>query len=174
MKLYNLIFIFLSFTCYSQKIEWTTDTKLTPSDFKGSVPNIISEEAAGSMLSIEYKILSKSIWTGNIKIKVIPTFDTEESWIKPEYISESLMNHEQRHFEILKFYSEKLQKIVNKEIKGIVDYNKKFQEIYDKNYAEYMKFQTKFDAETDHGANIEMQNKYDKIIEEMLNSCNCN
>lgn len=35
-----------------------------------------------------------------------------------------------------------------------------------------MKFQTKFDAETDHGANIEMQNIYDKIIEEMLNSCN--
>jgi len=173
MKVHYILFCLFSIFCYSQKIEWSPKTKLNSSDFKGIILNEIDDKAASSMLSIEYKIVSTSIWTGKIKLKISPTFDSSLSWIKPENISENLLNHEQKHFDIAKIFSEKIQSLVNNKIKGTKDFNDSFQKIYDEIYDEYYEFQKKYDAETKHGTDIKAQENYDALISELLKNCNC-
>lgn len=172
MKFLNLILIFASVICFAQKIEWNYKNKLTANDFKGEIPIINSQEAAGSMITLEYKIISSSIWNGKIKIKIYPTFDTSLSWIEPNSISERLINHEQKHFDIAQIYSEKLQKIVNEKIKNTKEFNTNFKKFYDEIYDEYYKFQSIYDLETEHGKNIEIQKNYDNLIDQMLNNYN--
>ena len=129
---------FLSNLIYSQeKINYQ---KLEFSDFLAKVPDSLDEYstyAAISMISIESKIVKNSVWTGKIKIEIYPTFSKNESWIKENQKTKELLNHEQRHFDIAKIFSNKLQKIVDKRIKNIKDYNENFQNLYDEIYAEY-------------------------------------
>ncbi|MBT0549843.1 DUF922 domain-containing protein [Riemerella anatipestifer] len=172
MRILNFLLIFVSLSCFAQKIEWTEGYKLTPSDFGGKNPNIQTEKAAGSMISLEYRVLSTSIWTGKIKVKIFPTFDRETSWIQQEYISDYLLNHEQKHFDIAKIYADKLQKIVNENIKTTEDFNENFQRLYNDIYDEYYAFQLTYDLETNHGLNIAKQKDYDLKISELLKNCN--
>ena len=124
MKTLNFLLIFFSFFGFAQKIEWNNQYKLKSQDFNGEIPKVESEKSAGSMITLEYKILSTSIWTGKIKVKIYPTFDTTISWIKPQHISEKLLNHEQKHFDIAQIFASKLQKIVDKSIKNTKDFMK--------------------------------------------------
>lgn len=172
MKILNLILIFTSLFCFAQKIEWTNQYKLKSQDFNGKISTIDSEKVAGSMVNMEYRILSTSIWTGKIKVKIFPTFDTTISWINPQFISENILNHEQRHFDIAQFFALKLQKVVDRSVKSTKDFNEIFEKIYNENYREYEEFQTKYDLYTAHGTILKIQEKYDTIISEMLKNCN--
>ena len=172
MKTFKLIFFLFSSFYFAQKIEWKNDYNLIANDFQGSIPKTETDEVAGSMINIEYKILSTSIWTGKVKIRIYPTFAPSISWIKSEHISKKLLNHEQKHFDIAQIYSLKLQKLVDKRIKNTNEFNELFKNLYNENYNEYSKFQEKYDLETEHGTIQEQQDKYDKLIEDMLKNCN--
>lgn len=164
-----LIIIMNSSILFSQNIEWLPSQKLTFANFKGNIPeDSKNTEAAGSMVGIQYTIISTSIWTGKINIKISAFFDSEKSWVKKEFLSDYLLNHEQKHFDIAEAFKLKLQKIVDKEIKGTKDYNNKFQKIYEDIYSQYYEFQNKYDIETNHGKNIEKQKEYDILITKML------
>ena len=160
----------LSKLIYSQeKIKYQ---KLEFSDFLGKVPDSLNEYskfAAVSMISIESKIVKNSVWNGKIKIEIYPMFSKNESWIRENQKTKELLNHEQRHFDIAKIYSNKLQKIINKRIKNIKDYNENFQNLYDEIYNEYFDYQTKYEEITDRGLNFESQKLIDKEIDEKLN-----
>lgn len=54
------------------------------------------------------------------------------------------------------------------EIKGSKDFSQKFQKMYDDLYDEHFLFQTKYEVDTDNGRDAENQEKYNKLIEEML------
>ncbi|QBA21003.1 DUF922 domain-containing protein [Chryseobacterium indologenes] len=170
--MYKLFIVFLlsSQTLLSQAIQWSTDRKL---DFKDFAPPTHEEDnstGAESYIGIDYKIVSNSIWTGKIKIKIDAIFYSEKSWVNKKYIANShILNHEQKHFDIAHVFADKLQNIINSQIKGTKDYNDNFQKLYDENFVEYSAFQVRYDLETEHGANLEQQNKYNDIIESMVN-----
>lgn len=179
MKL-NFFFIFFLFsfsqTFSSQAIEWSPDRKLNFNDFKGNMPlktNVddTNFEIAGEVIAeIKYKIVSTSIWTGNIKVKIYAVLDTEKCWINKEHISNYVLNHEQKHFDISHIFASKLQNIVNSRIKSVKDFNDNFQKLYDEIYNEESLFQLKYDLETKHGLNVEVQNKYNDIISKMIDT----
>lgn len=167
MKLFVLIFILIYSLVFSQQnIEWSQQKKLSFDDFKGEIG--VSTAAAVSSLIIKPEIVSQSIWTGRIKIKISAIFDTSSSWVKPEFKHVQLLAHEQGHFDIAEIFSRKLQKKVDNEIKSSEDYLDKFQKIYDDLYEEYFQFQTQYEIDTDNGCDGENQKKYENLIQEML------
>lgn len=102
MKL-TLHFIFLFFTqlLFSQAIEWSEERKLNFDDFKRTIFTEDGFSAAESNVAINFRIVSKSIWTGNIKIKIYAVFNSEDSWFRKEQSSNTyVLNHEQKHFDI--------------------------------------------------------------------------
>jgi len=162
-----IVFTTLSSGMFSQqKIEWTEKRKLSFDDFRGEIG--VSMAAAVSSVIIRYEIVSQSIWTGRIKIKIFATFDTSSSWIKPEFKSPRLLAHEQGHFDITEIFSRKLQKKVDAEIKGVKDFSQKFQKMYDDLYNEHYQYQTQYEIDTDNGRHEENQEKYNTLIREML------
>lgn len=150
-----------------KKIEWNLKDKLSFDDFLGKIDDS-SAAAAASAINIEYKIISQSIWTGKIKIRINAVFDRDRSWSKPEFENSQLLAHEQGHFDIAQIFAEKLQKKVNVEIKNSQDFSEKFLTLYDNLYDEYKQFQIKYEIETNYGTDVESQKKYQALIQDML------
>lgn len=170
MKL-TLHFLFLLFTklLFCQAIEWSEDRKLNFNDYKRTTFMEDGFSAAESSIAINFRIVSKSIWTGSIKIYIYAVFNSEDSWFRKEQSSNTyVLNHEQKHFDIAHAFAAHLQKIVDKEVRGVTDFNNNFQRLYDKTFAEYIAFQTKYDLDTGHGSNLEQQIKYNDIISKMI------
>ncbi|WP_123873412.1 hypothetical protein [Chryseobacterium piscium] len=168
MKALFLIFISISSFMFSQKnIEWNQKNRLSFDDFIGEPE--ISSAAAASAINIEYEIISQSIWTGKIKIKIKANFNKEKSWAKPEFKNLQLLAHEQGHFDIAQIFAIYMQRKVNNEIKTSQDFHKKFQIVYDQIYNEYFEFQNKYEIDTNHGSDVPKQDEYDTMIKEKLN-----
>ena len=167
----NFVFILsllLNSFLFSQEIEWQETRKIEFSDFKGKSP-AISNFAANSMISINYKVLSKSIWTGKIKIKIFATFDSEKSWVSLQYLNQNgLLEHEQIHFDIAEFFSRKLSKVLVEKVDSVEKFNRDFQILYDKVYQEYIDFQNLFEEETSYGTNIEKQKIWKERVDNLL------
>ncbi|WP_126652184.1 DUF922 domain-containing protein [Chryseobacterium aureum] len=165
-----IVFLLSSQALLSQAITWSPDRKLDFKDFTNNMPEEDDSKGAESYIEIDYKIVSTSIWTGRIKIKVSATFYPEKSWFNKKYITAGyILNHEQKHFDIAYIFANRLQNIINTKIKGTNDFNNNFQKLYDENFNEYSTFQAKYDSDTEHGANLEQQKIYDTMIEEMIN-----
>jgi hypothetical protein len=167
MKLFLLFFITISSLAFSQEyIGWNQQKKLSFDDFKGEIK--VSTAAAVSSTIIKSDIVSQSVWTGRIKVRISAVFDKSTSWVKKEFMSARLLAHEQGHFDITEIFSRKLQIQVDSQIKGSKDYLHKFEKIYNDLYQEYFEFQTKYEVDTDKGRDAENQEKYNKLIHEML------
>ncbi|WP_139348510.1 DUF922 domain-containing protein [Chryseobacterium sp. JV274] len=165
-----IVFLLSSQTLLSQTIQWSTDRKLNFRDFAHPTHEEDNSTGAESYIGMDYKIVSNSIWTGKIKIKIDAIFYPEKSWINKKYITNNhILNHEQKHFDIAHVFADKLQNVIDSQIKGTKDFNDNFQKLYDANFVEYSAFQARYDSETEHGANLEQQNKYNGIIERMVN-----
>ncbi|MDQ1097767.1 MULTISPECIES: hypothetical protein [Chryseobacterium] len=161
-----IVFTTLSSGMFSQRLSGPKKRKLSFDDFRGEIG--VSTAAAVSSVIIRYEIVSQSIWTGRIKIKIFAAFDRSSSWIKPEFKSPPLLAHEQGHFDITEIFSRKLQKKVDAEIKGVKDFSQKFQQMYDDLYNEHYQYQTQYEIDTDNGRHEENQEKYNTLIREML------
>ena len=167
----SLLVLFISFYSFSQTIEWNWNNKLTKTDFQGKIPEDTINHA-GTAFNIGYEIISNSIWTGKIKIRTYAIFDKSKSWLNQTFYTDALLNHEQKHFDIAKIYACKLQEEINSEIKNSKDFNNKIDELSKKIGEECIAFQNKYDLETDHGTILEIQNKYDNLIKEMVEKYN--
>ncbi|MGE8511193.1 MAG: DUF922 domain-containing protein [Chryseobacterium culicis] len=169
-----MIMFFISLFSYSQTIEWKPDYKLQKKDFQGKIPDNNTIDHAGTAFNIGYEIVSNSIWTGRLRIRTYAVFDKSRSWLNESFYSDHLLNHEQKHFDIAQAFAYKLQNLINKEIKNSKDFSSKFSNLSELVGDECLRFQEKYDAETDHGTIPEIQKEYDKIIEQMLKENNTN
>ncbi|WP_185247130.1 hypothetical protein [Chryseobacterium bernardetii] len=167
----TVLLFFVSTFVFSQIIEWSPNTKLNKNDFRGKIPdNTINH--AGTASNIGYEVVSTSIWTGRIKMRTYAIFSKSESWLNEDFYTEDLLNHEQKHFDITQIFACKLQRSINKEIRIPQDYYSKFSTLNTAIGDEYLKFQEKYDAETDHGTKLDVQKNYDKMIGLLLEE-NC-
>ena len=171
---FSVMIFFISFFSYSQTIEWRSDYKLQKNDFQGKIPENNTIDHAGTAFNIGYEIVSNSIWTGRMKIRTYAVFDKSKSWLNESFYSDNLLNHEQKHFDIAQAFAYKLQNLINKEIKNSKDFTSKFSDLSTLIGDEWLRFQEKYDAETDHGTLPEIQKEYDKLIEHMLKENNKN
>lgn len=168
-KIFLILLSLSSQIILCQAIQWSPDRKLDFKDFTNTIHEEDDSTGAESYVGIDFKIVSNSIWTGRIKIKIFAVFHPEKSWFNKKYLSDNyVLNHEQKHFDIAHAYANKLQSIVDNKIKGTNDFNNNFQNLYDEHFREYLEFQSKYDLDTEHGANVEQQNKYNDIISKMI------
>ncbi len=105
----NLCFLFFSILAYSQSssdtIFWSNNYKLVWSDFQG-IPDTPSKYGAVSNPIIKYHLSSNE---DSFKVKVICFFIKSSSWSKFKN-SDTLLMHEQGHFDISEIFARKLRK----------------------------------------------------------------
>src|SRR3989344_4750576 len=111
-------------------------------------------------------------------------FDKSHSWVKSEHASDmSLLNHEQKHFDLSEIGVRKVNEIVATEFLGKQfacpsgqsqndAINEKIAQdlkpIFDQNYKEMLQMTLDYDAQTNHGMDPQMQQEWDDYIANLL------
>ncbi len=167
---FALLFMFSHVSLsYETEVVWRNRPLLTWSDFRG-VPDNTSPYDAQANSGVKY---SYSITMQNGKSTVIfdvhSFFDSQMSWSKTEKQNDFLLKHEQLHFDISELHARKLKKAFS-----IYAFSKSPQKEVEKIFARINKerqvMQNKYDEETNHSKNKEMQAKWQILIERELTS----
>ena len=92
------------------------------------------------------------------------------SWAFPIVKSSYSLNHEQRHFDLVKLISERFKaKLLSEKLspdnyEGIINFE------YLEFYREMNRLQEQYDKETNHGSNKAMQDEWNRRIDAELNA----
>ncbi|MBT2619785.1 MULTISPECIES: DUF922 domain-containing protein [Chryseobacterium] len=170
---WSVICLLVSIQLFSQKIIWKEDQKLTWNDFKSSVNRKNNKDVvAYTHCGWEYSVITSSNPSSPVKIEILTIFNKDKSWKDVKRISDYVLLHEQKHFDIAEIYARKLRKEVLENIKTSSDFDKKFKAIYSRILNEYRDFQMAYDRDTQNGMDKEKQAQYNTIISEALENLN--
>ena len=150
-------------------IRYWNDGKINENDFLGSFESESNNSAAiRSYISVNYNCTK-----GRFEFKTSAKMDRFNSW-KKESMSEYLLNHEQRHFDITRIYADRLklrlqelnspceleEQVLSEEINRLVN------EVSE----ELDREQDRYDFETEHGLFPKNQKIWNKDIDNRLSS----
>ena len=100
----------------------------------------------------------------NMKVYVLKS----SSWVKDEAKDTYGLNHEQRHFDIVKLVSERFKQKIQPEELSIADYNSNIQYLFIESYREMTQLQDQYDSETRHGIDKAAQDSWNKRLDKEL------
>ncbi len=147
---------------------------LMPNDFMGK-PDELSRAAAATAGAISFKYAS-TIDSGRITVRVLiaPFFDKLKSWYLNKYRDNAkVLAHEQRHFDIAAIKACELADTMRLQKLTKSNYNEKLELIAAKKQQEMEGLQAQYDAETRHGVNANMQEKWNRLLLDMLAKQEC-
>lgn len=155
--------LFVIFSTQAQKVNpnvhkvWTSDSLLSWSDFKGTPDSVLltgkghSDAGIHTMIIVDYCCERE----GESNICFQPAIHRTKSWSVSE--SESLLDHEQLHFDITELITRKIRKVISQYPDASV--NEKYR-IYLRSVREFSRMQNRYDRETDHGLRPVRQQKW--------------
>lgn len=147
---------------------------LTPQDFR-AVPDDLSRAAASTASAIKVKY-STQIDNGLVRVHVLitPYFDKIKSWyLKKHHDNVRILMHEQRHFDIVAVKACELADTMRRQQLTKSNYLETLEGIADQKQREMNALQVQYDAETRHGTNNPMQDKWNKLVKELLERQGC-
>lgn len=169
MKLISLFCLLAVNVLFSQKIVWQEDRKLVWDNFKSPVNRKNNPDvAAYTHCGWEYSVVKSSNPKSAVKIEITAIFNEDRSWKDSKRMSDYILLHEQKHFDIAELFVRKFRKEVEEKIKTSGDYDKNFKAVYHKISNDYKNFQISYDKITEHGMNKEKQAEYNALIAEEI------
>lgn len=151
------------FSFAQDTIYWSKNKKLSIEDFKENSPKQ-SEFKAVSNVGIDYKVLSNDL---DYILSVNAVFFCKDSWFEDK-TSTHLLNHEQRHFDIMEIYARLSRKSLSNRTYTIDSIIQEYNRITDMIDIQCNLVQEIYDEETNLSRNIECQAEWDKYIDQML------
>jgi hypothetical protein len=147
-------------------IGWDEKRPLTWKDFKGKPEQDYPFHAltAGSMY-YEYERMGDT----KFKFKLKMGFDPKKSWVKANEATDKLLVHEQIHFDIYELYARiMIKKIEDSKTLSGKNFSDKMKKVFNDTFEELVKFQRKYDHETDHSKKEDKQKEWNEKIVKML------
>ncbi|RMA58520.1 DUF922 domain-containing protein [Ulvibacter antarcticus] len=170
MKILSIILLILfSYPSESdpEKINWSNSRKLSWADFKG-VPNkgadFVASTNSGISFSYSFKYKNDDI---TYDFSVESFFYPKESWYKRGLVSPYILKHEQAHFDISELHARKLRRLIS-EATFTKNIKKEIEPLYRKVEEDRREMQNKFDAESEHSKNEEMEYQWEAYIAKQL------
>ncbi|WP_299249273.1 DUF922 domain-containing protein [uncultured Cytophaga sp.] len=157
------LFLFSIISSDSNSFGWTTERKLTWSDFKGK-PDKSNPAAALTYTDIK---MNASLNNDVISILVENLFNQNLSWSKNKN-SASLLAHEQLHFDITEIYTRKIRLKMNEIASAKTIQNGTLNKESSKLLKEWKQFQNKYDEETNHGILTDKQKEWQLKVQSLL------
>jgi hypothetical protein len=90
------------------------------------------------------------------------------SWVKEGAKDPYGLNHEQRHFDIVKLVAERFKQKIKPNDLSVADYNSNIQYHFIESYREMNQLQDQYDGETQHGINKVAQEQWNQRLEKEL------
>lgn len=171
----NLIFGLFCFVCFSfifQKkqpdddvILWSSVVKLKWDNFKG-VQDTLSKYKAVTSTNIKTKA---NVFTEDlVDYNIMCLFEKNKSWTKDDK-SNSLLQHEQIHFDIAELVTRKLRKkFLNHKFTNLKGVNDMITQVFQEAIIERRAINKTYDTETNHSIIVEKQKEWElKIANEL-------
>lgn len=147
--------------------------KLYITDFESS-PDMESPGAAATMsgIGMTYEGTTlRNITDVNVTLTVY--FDKSRSWMKDNGKNVTILNHEQKHFDITALKACELQRRIEQTTFTPENYKQELTDLLNKVQEEGAEMQNAYDRETDHGTIIDQQEAWNKKIEDLLRRQTC-
>lgn len=139
---------------------WEENRLLTWDDFKGKPAKRFS--AASTHYDTFKNLTDKKT---HALVEVLAVFYINKSWKKVSWINESVLAHEQKHFDIVELYARKLRRqIQERKYSSYANLKTASDSLYDVMDKEMDVYQDKYDDETDASMNGEKQREWNKKI----------
>jgi hypothetical protein len=141
---------------------------ITWADFKDTRP-ITSKYTAAVMPGLgftEQTSINKGIITVHIEMKVY--LPKSASWVNAGGQNDYNLNHEQRHFDIVKLVSERFKRTMLAEKLPVLNYDGSINVAYFEALREMDSLQKQYDDETTHGTNQSAQERWNNYIDKEL------
>ncbi|MEZ2336167.1 hypothetical protein AB6735_11055 [Mucilaginibacter sp. RCC_168] len=161
------------FTDYTEEPEgdtiyYSSKRPLTWDDFKAKPVNN-SRFGAEVLPSIGYSedvSVSKSMVNVHLGLKAF--LPKSACWVKPDSKNAYSLNHEQRHFDIVKIIIERFKQKLKAEKYTVDNYDGPINVQYLESFHEMNVMQEQYDTETAHGMNMAAQEEWNKKIDKEL------
>jgi hypothetical protein len=160
------------FTDYTEQTEGDTvyysfKRPLTWDDFKAKPLN--SRFGAEILPSIGYnEDVDVSKGTVNVRLRTKAFVPKSASWVKADSKNSYSLNHEQRHFDIVKIIMERFKQKLRTEKFTVDNYDGPINVQYLESFHEMNVMQQQYDTETAHGMNIAAQEEWNEKIDKEL------
>ncbi|MBN2571718.1 MAG: hypothetical protein JXA68_06285 [Ignavibacteriales bacterium] len=153
---------------------WNKDYSLTVNDFEGEInDSIMTKQFSITPSAVSYIGISTEYKYHDGKLNVIikTYFNRNKSFCRDSLI-QSILEHEQCHFNISELYARKMRReILKLQIKSIYS-NQKFDEVIDSLNIECVKYNDLFDYETFYGGIESEQKKWIENVNKELDKLN--
>jgi len=153
---------------YERAIAWDKTRKLDWTDFRGPIPADAGDmTAAATYCGIGFET---NVVTNNAKPKIFVynTFYPTQSWVRSDEKNESVLIHEQGHFDLCELYTRKLRQKLETVSLNVHNMKSALQRVYDEVNNEYEHRQDAYEAETEHGVNDAQEQKWTLAISKEL------
>ncbi len=151
---------------HSQTIIWKQERLLNWNDFKGKPERRFA--VASTVYNIEMLTYEDS--NKQYTVNTYAVFYCKDSWKRKEWISEVVLKHEQKHFDIAELYARKMREEVSKLlVKNYAELKVKTDEIYYRLEKEMDRIQDQYDDETEGSMNSTKQTEWENFITSELN-----
>jgi hypothetical protein len=146
-------------------ILWSPSYRLVWSDFKGKAPVPSPYSAQSNCLYTLSSIPRFSTDTMYLTVRLHPCFTRDASWVESSSKQDSLLQHEQLHFDLCELYGRRFRKAISEKKFSLLDYDKELNSLFRQVWDDYRKAQDNYDAETRHGIITEMQETWRRTVE---------
>ena len=144
-------------------ILWNNNYKLKWTDFKGK-PGSSSFMAESNCVFTYRAIPVVKNRILEIHINLNAAFDKLSSWVRPGQERDTLLAHEQLHFDICELNMRKLREKILSSTFDMMEYGSQIGELFNKAWSDYQMEQQKYDDETEHGIVAEKQEAWQKDV----------
>lgn len=145
----------------NRDIEWP--------DFTGAVDSSSPHDAYTYWITT-YSFPSLVFRGETARVKVtVRLFLTSNSWVRPNKQTARLLNHERGHFRIGRICANEIELTINSMDFSLKAYHKEIDAVYWKIIEKYRAVDSRYDVDTDHYINQELQAAWDKKLEALLN-----
>lgn len=166
----TILLLFISFISSEEiadKIEWSENQKLTWADFRGPRTkgrSYVASTASGISFSYSHKEVNGVI---DYDYTVTCHFYPNESWYDKTRASAYILKHEQTHFDISELHARMLRKRIS-EANFSLNVKVEIRTLYDAAEVDRRVMQNRFDSESDHSKNKEMEYRWETFMEKQL------
>jgi hypothetical protein len=174
-KIATVFFLFCCLQATAQKIMIggeETARPLTWDDFKGK-PDKESPFFAYTFWNIGTRYDAFQFKGDTVDWKVTVIYELgKDSWKKKDKTSDSLLKHEQDHFDIGRICAAELQSKINSTVFLRSNYQTKITLMVNECISKCKKMNYQYDEETNHGGKRDQQLKWDAFVKEELEKIN--
>lgn len=146
-------------------IVWSKDRPLTWDDFKGKPAKRFA--VASTNYNITKTVETLGMDSSLVEIKAV--FFCNKSWKKKAWIDETVLKHEQKHFDIAELYARRLRKLVHTQTyRSVSDLKTKSDSLYALIDKEMDVYQDEYDEKTEGSMNAEQQRVWNAKITDQI------